>query len=570
MYMRKRFQIILFLMIVSLFGLILIQLLWIKYAIETEKARFDSLVYDSMKSALSKVERRNVFEFIDNKIELPEPHKTRHDYFPELSKISEALTEVDIPEVSDIEYTIDIHGKNEEYIDSLINLQQLRIIAPERFRLGKDWHIIEDDTNIIRDKLNDVEHEILHIKDNEEIILFLENKDSLKQILDLERNLLKIEKEKLVKHKLQIFNENIDQWVLEFSSEENTDFFKDRMLIYNNHISKALANNGIFLDFDYQLIKEDNDTTTLVSSSLKDTVLLPEEYKTEVFPEDIFTKNLFLVISFPSKNAHIYSKVYILVFGSVIFTLIIILTFGSTLYYINRQKKLSEIKSDFINNMTHEFKTPIATIGLATDALESPKVMGVKKSTLYYLKMIRQENKRMNNQVERVLQMALIEQGKLQIDLQETDVHSIIQNCIEIAKFSIKKNDGKISSSLRATCFVLNIDEIHFANVMNNLLDNAVKYTNNPPNIVVETYNQKDMLCIRVSDNGIGMTKEVQMHIFDKFYRKPMGNIHNIKGFGLGLSYVKAVIEAHKGNIDVVSEPNNGSTFTIKFNCVEK
>jgi two-component system phosphate regulon sensor histidine kinase PhoR len=164
--------------------------------------------------------------------------------------------------------------------------------------------------------------------------------------------------------------------------------------------------------------------------------------------------------------------------------------------------------------------------------------------------------------------MALIEQGKLQIALQETDVHEIIQNCVDVAKFSIKKNVGKISSSLRATNFILNIDEVHFANVMNNLFDNAIKYTNKTPDILVETYNQQNMLCIRVSDNGVGMTKDVQMHIFDKFYRKPMGNIHNIKGFGLGLSYVKAVIEAHKGSISVKSEPDNGSTFTIMLNCM--
>ena len=557
-------------MVVSLFGLILIQWLWIKYAIETEKARFDFLVYDSMKSALSKVERKNVFEFIDKKIELPQPHHTTPDYLPELSDISEVLSDIEVPEISNLEYTIDIHDKTQKYIDSLTKLNKLSVVVPETYHYNSDVHFFEVDTHIILDKLKDVDHEIIHINDKEEYIYFLENKDSIKQVLELERDLLKIEKEKLVKHKLQIFNENIDQWVLEFSSDENVGYLKDKMLKYNNHISKALANNGITLNFNYQLVKEDNDTTIIVSSSVTDTVLLPERYKTEVYPADIFTKNLFLVISFPSENSHIYRKVYILVFGSILFTLIIILTFGSTLYYINKQKKLSEIKSDFINNMTHEFKTPIATIGLATDALESPKVMGVKKSTVYYLKMIRQENKRMNNQVERVLQMALIEQGKLQIDLQETDVHNIIQNCIEVAKFSINKNDGKISSSLRASCFVLNIDEVHFANVMNNLLDNAIKYTNNPPNIVVETYNQKDMFCIRVSDNGVGMTKEVQMHIFDKFYRKPMGNIHNIKGFGLGLSYVKAVIEAHKGSIDVMSEPNNGSTFVMKFNCVEK
>lgn len=255
----------------------------------------------------------------------------------------------------------------------------------------------------------------------------------------------------------------------------------------------------------------------------------------------------------------------LLVAGSILFTIIILLTFGTTLYYIHKQKKISEIKSDFINNMTHEFKTPIATIRLAADALESPRVMGNKKPTLNYLDIIRQENKRMNNQVERVLQMALIEQGKLQIDFQKNDIHTIIQNCIKVVELMVKKSNGNISSSLRAPNHMLDIDEIHIANVINNLLDNAIKYTNKPPDIIVETYNQQNRLCIRISDNGIGMSKDVQNHIFDKFYRKPSGNIHNVKGFGLGLSYVKAVMESHNASINVSSEPDNGSTFILKF-----
>lgn len=556
-------------MVVSLFGLILIQGLWIKYAIETEKARFDQLVYYAMKSALSKVERKHVYDFIDKKIELPEPQTYNIESVDNLENLLEPLIQIDAHGISKINYTFDIQPKILKLTDSLAKLKGLQIVPSKRFFDSNDFYKIERKSRDIHKDMADIEHEIIHINDNDEYILLLENRDSLKLLLDLEKEILQKEKENLVKHKLEIFNENVDQWVLEFSLDEDVDYLKNRMNTYYGSIAKALANNGINLSFEYQLIKEDKDTTIIVSTSTGNQELLSEKYKTEVYPDDIFTKNLFLLISFPEKTSHIYRKVYVLVIGSLIFTIIILLTFGSTLYYIIKQKKLSEIKSDFINNMTHEFKTPIATIGLAADALESPKVMGVKESTVYYLKIIRQENKRMNNQVERVLQMALIEKGKLQIDLHETDINSIINNCIEVALFTAKKNKGKITSSLRATCSISNIDEIHFANVLNNLLDNAIKYTNNPPDIVVETYNQQNLLCIRVSDNGIGMSKEVQSHIFDKFYRKPMGNIHNIKGFGLGLSYVKAVIEAHNGNISVTSEPDNGSTFIIKLATIE-
>ena len=262
-----------------------------------------------------------------------------------------------------------------------------------------------------------------------------------------------------------------------------------------------------------------------------------------------------------------YRSVSLLGLGSLIFTIIILITFGLTLYYIQKQKKISDIKSDFINNMTHEFKTPIATINLASDAMRSPKVMGKEEQTKYYLDIIRQENKRMNNQVERVLQMALIENQDFHLDLQKADLHTIIENTIHVVELSAKNKKGRIQSSLRAICSEIPIDEIHFANILNNLLDNALKYCEKEPEILVETYSNNNKMFIRITDNGVGMTREVQNHIFDKFYRKPSGNIHNVKGFGLGLSYVKAIVSAHGGEISVNSEPGNGSIFTLGFNC---
>jgi two-component system phosphate regulon sensor histidine kinase PhoR len=173
----------------------------------------------------------------------------------------------------------------------------------------------------------------------------------------------------------------------------------------------------------------------------------------------------------------------------------------------------------------------------------------------------------MNNQVEKVLQMALIENRDLHLDFQKTDLHPIIENTVHVAELTAKEKKGKIVIVLRASCSEVPVDEVHFANILNNLLDNAMKYTENPPEILVETFSQDQKIFIKISDNGIGMSKEVQMHIFDKFYRRPSGNIHNIKGFGLGLSYVKALVDAHGGNISVNSEPGNGSVFTLSFDC---
>ncbi len=555
-------------MFLSLFGLIILQGLWIKYAIETEKAKFDQLVYDAMKTALSKVDQRNVFEFIDEKIELPEPAdidiSLSLDRLVELEDVIEELKiDEEFIQLKEHEIERDIIFLN----DSLIKQNKVIIKTPHNHNHnnGNNIIIFNDENNFSYSYTGPDSLFILN-KATEGQVFNIRITDSIRHIKRLKHAEQMIEKEELVKHKLKAFNENIEQWVMEYSFDEDLNFLKERLISYGGSISAALQNNGIKLNFDYQILKE-GDSTISVYSSLENNELIKEQFKTEIFAHDIFTKDLFLVLNFPGKNSHIYSKVFLLVLGSVIFIIIILITFGTTLYYIRKQKKLSEVKSDFINNMTHEFKTPIATIRLAADAMESPKVMGIQKSTLRYLNIIRQENKRMNNQVERVLQMALIDEGQLQIDIQENDLHSIIQNCINVVELIAHKKNGKISSSLRASCFKINIDEVHMANVLNNLLDNAIKYCTRQPDIIIETYNKQGFLFIRVSDNGIGMSKDVQKHIFDKFYRKPTGNIHNIKGFGLGLSYVKAIIDAHGGEISVTSEPDNGSTFLLKFNC---
>ena len=173
----------------------------------------------------------------------------------------------------------------------------------------------------------------------------------------------------------------------------------------------------------------------------------------------------------------------------------------------------------------------------------------------------------MNSQVEKVLQMALIEKGSLQFDNEWVDAHQIIEHTADMMQITAHQKSGRVTTVLRANCSVLFTDEIHFTNLMNNLLDNAIKYCENPPEIVIETFNQQENLIIRVADNGIGMSKEVVRHIFDQFYRKPTGNIHNVKGFGLGLSYVWAVVRAMSGNIRVESEPGHGSVFTLTFKC---
>lgn len=251
--------------------------------------------------------------------------------------------------------------------------------------------------------------------------------------------------------------------------------------------------------------------------------------------------------------------------GSVLFTLIIITAFALTIFAMLRQKKLSEIKSDFINNMTHEFKTPLATISLAVDAIGNQKVMQQKEKIHYFSNIIKEENKRMLKQVETILQSALLERQEIKLDLQEINTHEIIQRSVKNLELQLKKHQGEIQLNLEADNPVLFADEVHFSNIISNLLDNALKYSKENPLICIETCNRKKSLVITIEDNGIGMSKETQGRIFEKFYRAHTGNLHNVKGFGLGLAYVKAVVDAHKGKIKVESVVGKGSKFELDF-----
>ncbi|MFM7728452.1 MAG: sensor histidine kinase, partial [Flavobacteriales bacterium] len=226
-----------------------------------------------------------------------------------------------------------------------------------------------------------------------------------------------------------------------------------------------------------------------------------------------------------------------------------------------RQKKLADIKSDFINNMTHEFKTPIATISLAVDSLQNPKVNADPEKSSYFMQIIREENRRMNSQVERVLQMAQIDKGELKLKLQDVDLHRLIQHAIAQIRIQVDNRQGQIHTHLEATDPHLTGDPVHLSNLVFNLLDNANKYSLENPSITISTKSDDYGIFLSVSDKGIGMSKETQKRIFEPFYRVPTGNVHDIKGFGLGLSYVNAILTGHQGHIRVNSEPGKGSTF---------
>lgn len=272
-----------------------------------------------------------------------------------------------------------------------------------------------------------------------------------------------------------------------------------------------------------------------------------------------------LIVIVPDFKTQVWESLSLVVMGAILFSIIIIAAFSLTIFTLLRQKKLSEIKTDFINNMTHEFKTPLATISLAVDALKNEKVIQNPEKRNYFNNIIKEENKRMNKHVETILQAALLDKQEIKLNLKPLHVHDMIQATVNNFQLQLQDKQAQVDLMLNAKHDIIEADEVHFGNVLNNLVDNAIKYSNDTLQLKILTYCTSKYLVIKVDDNGIGMNKETVKRVFEKFYRAHTGNIHNIKGFGLGMSYVKNVIDVHKGRIRVESTLGKGSCFTIEM-----
>jgi signal transduction histidine kinase len=250
---------------------------------------------------------------------------------------------------------------------------------------------------------------------------------------------------------------------------------------------------------------------------------------------------------------------------SAVFILILISSFYLTVTLMFRQKKLSDMKTDFVNNLTHEFKTPMATISLSSEMLLQEKVRANPEKVEWYARIIQNENKRLKKQVEQILQMAILEKKSLVIKKKIINLHEIIKEQIPVAEIPLKQKNGTLTAHLKAEKSNIYGDKGYLENIISNLLDNAVKYSPYKPQIEIDTYNKNNGIVVSITDNGIGISHEHQKYVFDNFYRVPTGNIHDVKGFGIGLYYVKTMVEAHGGTIKLESEPNKGSRFEIFF-----
>ncbi len=327
-------------------------------------------------------------------------------------------------------------------------------------------------------------------------------------------------------------------------------------------LDQELHNRNIDIDFEYGVYSQGYPTKV---KSKKFKFSRSRMYEAPIFKDSEGNTNFSLLLTFPKEKKFIFESVMGMALLSLIFTLVIVIAYSSAIYQLIKQKQISEIKTDFINNMTHEFKTPIATINLAVEAIRNPKSIEDKEKVLRYLGMIREENKRMHAQVENVLRISKLEKNQLDINKDRVDAHDIVRDAITHVELIVKNRGGYINSHLDAERSEVLANDMHFTNVVVNMLDNAIKYSPEPPKIDVYTEMVKNSIIIKIQDQGAGMSKVVLKKVFEKFYREHTGDIHNVKGHGLGLAYVKRIIEDHQGEVYAESEKGKGSTFYIKL-----
>ena len=329
--------------------------------------------------------------------------------------------------------------------------------------------------------------------------------------------------------------------------------------------AELLANN-ITLAPSYRVSLAKKDSTIfMMAANVKGEFLPGNTYKIPLFGNDIFRDPGMLFVSFPDKSSAIVANLSATLASSVGLLLVLVFIFSYTLYAILKQKKISEMKTDFINNMTHEFKTPVATIMIASEALKDPEVTEDKARLKRLAGIIYDENVRLGSHIERVLSIARLEKGELNMENAEVDMNDLIMIVLDSMELQLQKRNAVITVNTNAENADVFGDELHLSNVIYNLIDNANKYSADTPDITITTHNTSKHLIIEIADKGIGMTKEQARRIFDQFYRVPTGNLHDVKGFGLGLNYVQDIIKKLNGTVKVSSEKDKGTTFEISL-----
>lgn len=532
------------LMGISIIGIILVQLVWMNNAIRVRNELFDRSVNEALTSTTNRLETMQDFRLINHFAFGDSMHFQGVPPPPPVPPFAHKRGSARVlipkrpqnPSARHIEMVVKA-GRNSNGLHYRISTKN------DSAHSGEDNFIVINTDSTVR-KLGSVYAHGINRFDSlaGQIDTWTDSAGQLKQRIEFKTRKLKRVASKVV--------QEISTW------EEDVPIER-----VNEVLKKELENRNIPIPFELGILK---DSTVTGKSDRADTLLLDKsKYKVNLYPNGIFQKNALLSVYFPDKDSFIYQTLNWLLFISLIFSIIVLVTFAFSIYFILKQKKISEMKSDFINNMTHEFKTPIATISVAADSVMNQKIIENPERIGYFIEMIKKENARMNRQVEDILTIARLDKKDFEFRWEAINLHEVIEDAIQSIVLQVEKKGGSLVSELTAVNPVATSDASHFANLIYNLLDNANKYSLHAPEIKIATANTGKGVVITVEDKGIGMTKTVQSRIFERFYRQTSGNIHNVKGFGLGLSYVKAVLEANHGAISVHSEPGKGSRFEV-------
>jgi two-component system phosphate regulon sensor histidine kinase PhoR len=504
----------------AVIALIFIQLMWLKDAFEVQRQQFNLLINKSLYQIASKLEQKETINQIQG----------------ELVRVGDSvgLSRLSLPR------TLATAADGITYDSPEINQGYYSFEDQAAGNLETQVGVISGDTAL------HVSEKSLYQNTPEEGTQPNRKRGETDQNFNLQQASRKVFIEKLINQCMQ-----------------NEGRIEDRLsyTTLDSLIRQEFEQKGIDLPFEFG-VKTRNARYTLRSAGFNPLAKY-QKYATLLFSHDVSPTPDFLVVYFPTRENYLTHSVGTMAGASLTLALIILVISFVAIYVIFRQKKLSEIKNDFVNNMTHELKTPISTISLASQMLADPGLGADTKNLGHISSLIQEESKRLGNQVERVLQMSILEEGKMSLRLQPVIIDRLVHQAAEKISIQVEQRNGSLKLDLQGGDEPVMGDETHLTNVIFNLLDNALKYCNSTPDIRIETRSTSRSVQIRISDNGIGISKEYLNRIFDKFFRVPTGNIHDVKGFGLGLSYVKKVLEQHRGSISVDSEPEAGTTFTM-------
>jgi signal transduction histidine kinase len=328
-------------------------------------------------------------------------------------------------------------------------------------------------------------------------------------------------------------------------------------------LQETLTESGIDLAYAYAVYSAPSDSARIISDEQYRDDLADSDFRVRLFPEDVFAQPAYLSVFFPDHRMFIWGQISPMLGATVLFTLLIVGSFGYSIRALNRQKRVSELMVDFINNMTHEFKTPIATVALAAEAIGREEVVSDPKKIRRFNEMIVSETGRMRGQAERILQMAALEERTLELAPVIVDLHEILDDAIRAIELRVADENGAIVREFKATNPKLEADKVHLLNIAHNLLDNANKYSDGAPHITISTFDSDRGVGFRIVDRGIGIEAQDQKQVFEKYFRASTGNVHNVKGFGLGLSYVKLIVDQHDGEITLHSIPGEKTEVEI-------